>query len=61
MAPVVIQVQKGDQWRTVNESSLRFLSGMRYLVFAFQDPVTGRLRIQTCQDLAVAKLPAVQP
>lgn len=51
MAPVVFELLQDDKWRTANESSLRFLPGMRYLIFAYVDPATGRARIHTCQDL----------
>lgn len=57
MAPTVFELQKGDKWRCASESALRFLPGMRYLIFAYQDPVTGRARINTYQD--IAETPAV--
>lgn len=50
MAPVVFQFQQGGQWRTASESMLRFLKGMRYLVFTYIDPASGRPRISTIQD-----------
>jgi hypothetical protein len=50
MAPVVFEFLQGDKWRTASESGMRFLPGMRYLMFAYTDPVSGRLRINTCQD-----------
>jgi len=56
MAPVVFEFQQGEKWHIANESALRFLSGMRYLIFAYVDPVSGRPRINTYQDFA----PAVQ-
>lgn len=52
MAPVTFELLLDDKWRTASESSLRFLPGMRYLIFAYLDPVTSRPRISTCQDLA---------
>lgn len=52
MAPVIFEFKSGDKWRIANESSLRFLPGMRYLIFAYIDPVSGRPRINTYQDLA---------
>lgn len=63
MAPVVFQFLQGEQWRTANESALRFLPGMRYLIFAYMDPTSGRPRINTYQDFeSVAKLaPAPKP
>lgn len=51
MAPVVFEFQNDDKWHTANESALRFLRGMRYLIFAYVDPVSGRPRIQTYQDM----------
>lgn len=50
MAPVIFEVLQEEKWRVANESSLRFLPGIRYLIFAFTDPVSGRPRISTCQD-----------
>ena len=52
MAPVIFEFQNGDKWRIANESSLRFLPGMRYLIFAYVDPISKRPRINTYQDLA---------
>lgn len=52
MAPVIFEFRNGEKWRIANESSLRFLPGMRYLIFAYVDPVSGRPRINTYQDLA---------
>ena len=52
MAPVIFEFNNGGKWRTANESSLRFLPGMRYLIFAYVDPVSGRPKINTYQDMA---------
>jgi hypothetical protein len=52
MAPVVFEFLQGDKWRIANESALRFLPAMRYLIFAYVDPVSGRPRINTYQDFA---------
>ena len=52
MAPVIFEFRDGEKWRVANESSLRFLPGMRYLIFAYLDPTSGRPRINTYQDLA---------
>ncbi len=52
MAPVIFEFQNEGKWRIANESSLRFLPGMRYLIFAYVDPVSGRPRINTYQDFA---------
>lgn len=58
MAPVVFEFLQEDKWRTASESMLRFLPGMRYLIFAYLDPESGRPRIVTYQDLRhVAKPP----
>lgn len=58
MAPVVFEFVQNDKWRIANESSLRFLPSMRYLIFAFVDPVSGRPRINTYQDFAPPVTPA---
>ena len=51
MAPVTFELQQGEQWRTASESMLRFVPGIRYLIFAYVDPASGRPRIRTVQDL----------
>lgn len=57
MAPVIFEFRSEDKWRTGNESALRFLPGMRYLIFAYTDPSSKRPRINTYQDFqSVAKL-----
>ena len=62
MAPVAFQFQQNDTWRTASESMLRFLPGMRYLIFAYVDPASGRPRISTYQDFAAAaKPPTAKP
>lgn len=53
MAPVVFEFLQGEKWRTANESGLRFLPGMRYLIFAYVDPTSGRPKISTYQDFAL--------
>lgn len=55
MSPVIFEFLNGEKWRIANESSLRFLPGMRYLIFAYVDPVSGRPRINTYQDMAEPK------
>lgn len=50
MATVVFQFQQGDTWRDASESMMRFLPGMRYLMFAFVDAASGRPRVVTFQD-----------
>lgn len=61
MAPVIFEFRDGEKWRIANESSLRFLPGMRYLIFGYIDPVSGRPRINTYQDNADATAPAATP
>ena len=51
MAPVTFEFLQNENWRTASESTLRFLPGMRYLIFAYVDPASGRPRISTIQDL----------
>ncbi|MEO5914490.1 MAG: hypothetical protein ABIS50_09680 [Luteolibacter sp.] len=58
MAPVVFEFIQEDKWHIANESALRFLPGMRYLIFAYVDPASGRPKINTYQDFAT---PAVTP
>lgn len=50
MAPVKFEFQQKDKWRIGNESALRFLPGIRYLIFAYTDPTSKRPRINTYQD-----------
>jgi hypothetical protein len=52
MAPVIFEFAQNDKWHIANESALRFLPGMRYLIFAYTDPSSGRPRINTYQDFA---------
>lgn len=53
MAPVIVQFLHEGNWIIANESALRFLPQVRYLVFAFVDPSSGRPRIMTYRDLKV--------
>lgn len=57
MAPVIIQFQQADSWRTASESVVRFIPETRYLILAYVDPASGRPRISTITDVA----PAVTP
>ena len=57
MAPVIFQFQQNDAWRTTSETLLRFVPGMRYLIFAYIDTASGRPRISTFQDF----MPVVVP
>lgn len=61
MAPVVFEFLQGDKWRIANESALRFLPDMRYLIFAYVDPTSGRPRISTYQDFAPPVATQVAP
>ena len=51
MAPVVFEFQQDKAWRTASESKLRFVPGLRYLIFAYVDPVSQRPRICSLQDI----------
>ncbi|KAB2639600.1 MAG: hypothetical protein DVB25_05365 [Verrucomicrobia bacterium] len=58
MAPVIFQFQQNDAWRTTSETLLRFVPGMRYLIYSYLDPASGRPRIATFQDfMPVAPTP----
>lgn len=61
MAPVVVQFEQDGKWRTASESMLRFLPGIRYLVFAYMDPVSKRPRISTYQDITMLAPAGVAP
>jgi hypothetical protein len=61
MAPVIVDFAKDKKWQNANESALRFLPGMRYLIFAFTDPLSGRPRIRTYQDMAKPSAPDNTP
>jgi len=60
MAPVLFEFLQKDQWRTASESMLRFLPGIRYLIFAYVDPASDRPRIATFQDFGNPK-PSAPP
>lgn len=51
MAPVVVQFQQDDAWRTASESTVRFIPGSRHLIVAYVDPASGRPRIATFCDI----------
>lgn len=51
MAPVVVQFQQDAGWRTVSESTVRFIPGVRHLILACVDPASGRPRIATFPDV----------
>lgn len=50
MGVLLVETLQDDKWRTANETSLRFLPGTRYLIFAHLDSASGRPRINTYQD-----------
>ena len=51
MAPVVFEFQQEENWKLAKETSLRFLPGSRYMMFAYLDPATNQPRITTCRDV----------
>ena len=51
MAPVMFEFQQGEDWKLAKETSLRFLLGSRYMMFAYLDPATNQPRITTCRDV----------
>lgn len=57
MAPVIVQFQDGETWRTASESTLRFTPGSRFLILAYVDPGSGRPRVATFPDIRPAKDP----
>lgn len=61
MAPVIFEFQQDDKWRIANESALRFLPSMRYLIFAYVDPTSGRPKINTYEDFVLPAEPRATP
>ena len=57
MAPVVFEFQQDDTWIIARESMLRFLPGLRYLIFAYVDPASGRPRVSTFRDYGTTQKP----
>lgn len=57
MAPVIVQFQEGESWRTASESTLRFTPGSRFLILAYVDPASGRPRVATFPDIRPARDP----
>ncbi|MBG7607793.1 MAG: hypothetical protein IZT59_07185 [Verrucomicrobia bacterium] len=55
MTPVVVQFLHEGKWIIANESALRFLPQVRFLVFAFVDPASGRPRTMSFRDLKPLK------
>lgn len=60
MAQVAFEFQEEQTWRSVSESLLRFLPGMRYLVIAYVDPASGRPRLFVSTDIKPAFTPPVK-
>ncbi len=50
MAETVVELQQKDAWLGGCESMLRFIPGMRYLIFAYYDTALERPRVTTYQD-----------
>lgn len=51
MAPVIFQFQNSrNEWTTARETMLRFTPGLRYLMFAYLDPVSRRPSVTTVKD-----------
>ncbi|MES2920334.1 MAG: hypothetical protein V4819_02240 [Verrucomicrobiota bacterium] len=61
MAPIIFEFVQKDKWHIANESALRFLPGMRYMIFAYVDQASGRPRITTYQDFAPPAAPVKAP
>ena len=61
MAQVVVQFEQDGKWRTASECMLRFLPSIRYLIFAYVDPVSKRPRISTYQDYTPQAPAKVEP
>ena len=51
MAPVMFEFQQEENWKLAKETSLRFLPGSRYMMFAYLDPASNQPRITTCRDV----------
>jgi hypothetical protein len=57
MAAVTFEFQQDKAWRSVSESLLRFVPGLRYLVIAYVDPASGRPRMFVSTDITPATSP----
>ncbi len=55
MGALIAEFQQDDSWRTVNENLLRFAPGMRFLIYAYFDDASNRVRVATCQDIPMTK------
>jgi hypothetical protein len=61
MAPVVFQFQQDEEWQTASETMLRFTTGLRYLIFAYVDPSSGRPQIATYSVYRQITVPPAPP
>jgi hypothetical protein len=61
MAPVRFEFKQGEVWSVAKESMYRFIPGMRYLMFAYVDPASGRPRICSFRDMATSSRPSAPP
>ncbi|MEI6654271.1 MAG: hypothetical protein WCP45_05850 [Verrucomicrobiota bacterium] len=52
MAETVVEFQQKETWLGGSETLLRYIPGMRYLIFAHFDPVAERPRVTTYQDFS---------
>ncbi len=60
MAPVVFELLQDEKWNVASESALRFIPGIRYLIVAYEDPVSSRPRINIYSDIATPVVPVRQ-
>ncbi len=57
MAPVIFELFQDEKWNVASESAMRFLPGIRYLIFAYADPLSGRPRISIIHDITLPTVP----
>ena len=50
MGEVKFEFQVEEKWALADQTMLRFLPNVRYLMFAYIDPVTRRPAVRTCVD-----------
>jgi hypothetical protein len=63
MASVMFRFQAGAEWKTVSQTMMPFMSGMRYFIFSYLDS-SGNPRIIPYKDIInvpVVTPPAVTP
>ena len=61
MAPVAFQFSHEGKWRIASETMLRFLPGMRYLMFAYSEAVSGKPRITMIEDFRESHPVVIDP